>query len=575
MARFDTKRFAKAASPAFPRRTGFVRSEDGSFIIFGLMIFLLMLIVGGLGVDFMRFEAQRARLQATLDRAVLAAASMDQPLDPEQVVLDYFTKAGLGDYINAEDIHVTNTLTSRRVEASARMGVQATLLQFAGIHELVAPAAGAAEESASQTEISLVLDVSGSMAWASDSGNSKIYELRQAAKRFVNIVLCDPAYPDRTTPCTVEAGKVSVSLVPYSEQATVGEDLLMMFNPTAEHHYSSCVTFAAGDYGSTTITPEQQLQRTGHFDPWTTRSSNAAGPDDNRTCQTDTWREFTPVSGDAQRLRDRIDLLGASGNTSIDIGMKWGAAFLDPAAQPVVTDLITAGRTSADYDGRPLDWDERGVEKVIVLMTDGVNTDQHYLYDGFRSGLSPIYRDIQVDAGGNEYEGNHWSILDTRNTADTSDDRYWWEDTSEWKDHPYGAGTYQKCTSSWVREGGRWVRKETCTDISEGSGARQLDFVTLWNLKPWVWWDKWSWLPNQGSQYGNATKNARLQTMCNAAKAENITIFSVGFEVTTDSAAVMRACASSPAHYFNATGLDLSAAFAAIAREISKLRLVN
>ena len=56
---------------------------------------------------------------------------------------------------------------------------------------------------------------------------------------------------------------------------------------------------------------------------------------------------------------------------------------------------------------------------------------------------------------------------------------------------------------------------------------------------------------------------------------QDITIFSVGFEVTSSSATVMRNCANSPAHYFNVTGLDLSDAFEAIAREISKLRLVN
>ena len=142
----------------------------------------------------------------------------------------------------------------------------------------------------------------------------------------------------------------------------MGESLLNHFTPTNEHHYSSCVTFDGGDFSSTSITPTQTLKRTGHFDPWS-GSSGAAGPDDDRTCQTDTWREITAVSGDATRLRTAIDDLGASGNTSTDIGMKWGAAFLDPAAQPVVDDLITALLTDEDYEGRPLDWTERGVSR--------------------------------------------------------------------------------------------------------------------------------------------------------------------------------------------------------------------
>ena len=81
--------------------------------------------------------------------------------------------------------------------------------------------------------------------------------------------------------------------------------------------------------------------------------------------------------------------------------------------------------------------------------------------------------------------------------------------------------------------GRRWQQIETCNEISEGSGARQLDWVEVWEQKPWAWYDRFGWLPNQGSEHGNSTKNARLQTICDAAKAQDITMFSVGFEVTS------------------------------------------
>ena len=87
--------------------------------------------------------------------------------------------------------------------------------------------------------------------------------------------------------------------------------------------------------------------------------------------------------------------------------------------------------------------------------------------------------------------------------------------------------------------------------------------------------DRGAWLDRPGSSHGSGTKNARLDDICDAAKDTGITVFSVGFEVTSSSATVMRNCASSPAHYFDVEGLDLTDAFAAIAREISKLRLVN
>jgi hypothetical protein len=70
-------------------------------------------------------------------------------------------------------------------------------------------------------------------------------------------------------------------------------------------------------------------------------------------------------------------------------------------------------------------------------------------------------------------------------------------------------------------------------------------------------------------------KDAQLLATCNAAKAEGITIYTIGFETSASSAATMRSCASSPAHHFDANGLNLSDAFSAIAREIAKLRLIN
>ena len=94
---------------------GFLRDERGSFIIFGIAVFMLMCLAGGIAVDTMRYETHRVHVQGTLDRAILAAASLDQDLDPEEVVLDYFTKAGLGHVISQDDIDVFENQTNGEV----------------------------------------------------------------------------------------------------------------------------------------------------------------------------------------------------------------------------------------------------------------------------------------------------------------------------------------------------------------------------------------------------------------------------------------------------------------------------
>ena len=58
-------------------------------------------------------------------------------------------------------------------------------------------------------------------------------------------------------------------------------------------------------------------------------------------------------------------------------------------------------------------------------------------------------------------------------------------------------------------------------------------------------------------------------------RAENITIYTVGFETSVNSTAIMKQCASSDSHHFDVDGDSIDDAFAAIARNIQKLRLMN
>ena len=100
--------------PALRRRlVRFAREEDGVFTILALFMIMMMVLVGGIQLDFMRHEMERSRLQAVADRAVLAAADLDQTLDPSAVVKDYFAKAGMIDYLS--NVTVANGLNFRTV----------------------------------------------------------------------------------------------------------------------------------------------------------------------------------------------------------------------------------------------------------------------------------------------------------------------------------------------------------------------------------------------------------------------------------------------------------------------------
>ncbi|HHS94700.1 MAG TPA: hypothetical protein ENK63_05125, partial [Rhodobacterales bacterium] len=524
------------------RARGFTRSEEGSLIIFGLFIFVMILTVGGMGVDLMRYETERVRLQSTLDRAVLAAASMSQPLEPEDVVLDYFDRAGLGDYIERDDITATNNVVARSVEASVTMDVPSMFLKFVGIDNLVAPAAGMAAQSAGKAEISLVVDISGSMGgWSETGGDTKLNILKDAATQFVNIVLCDPSDPTKTTDCIVPEGQISMSLVPYAHEVSIGPDLAAAFKVTDEHSESACVDFQDEDFETTAISDETVLQRAGYYDRWSDWDESA----NPRTydCRTDTMREVLAIQDDAGDLRDRIDDLWAGGNTSIDIGMKWGTALLDPAMQPVVQTLHDDGYINAGLMDRPFGWDEGQVQKVVVLMTDGQNTSYRHLREGFYDGLSPIWRS---DSG-------VYSIYKA------STDQYYWESDEDWHDHPFGQGEVEQCTwvkkkvkyKKWNRKKKKWVWKtkkkwvEECETVTEDTGVTRLTYPELWTLKPTDWYDSFSWLSDPITSEGGTTKNSRLDDICTAAKDAGMTIFTVGFETSDWSGNILRQCATS------------------------------
>lgn len=76
----------------------------------------------------------------------------------------------------------------------------------------------------------------------------------------------------------------------------------------------------------------------------------------------------------------------------------------------------------------------------------------------------------------------------------------------------------------------------------------------------------------------NTTETAALLAkVCSSAKANRVIVFTIGFDIGSNSAAMtqMRDCASSPSHFYSVTGLDISSAFRSIATAIQKIKLTQ
>lgn len=592
----------------FPMRAGrrealarFRRDEAGGLIIFSLFILVAMILAAGLAIDFMRYEHTRARLQNTMDRAVLAAASLRQTRDAKAVVEDYFEKAGLKDYlgpIKVEEDLSSGTAAYRKVRASASATLRPIFLSFLGMNEMSVITSSAAEEGISDLEISMVLDVSGSMGWSAASGNTRIHDLKEAAKDFVYHMQCNPnASRGSDKPCEVEHGKVSISIVPYSEQVNAGPHLLSLFNVTNEHASSHCVDFSSDDYTRVSLgdyvsdplsglppAPQNVLMRTGHFDPWrryyrTPRSWS---------CNIQSERWIKPLIDSHTKAYDAIDALIAQGNTSIDVGMKWGAALLDPGIRSVVDSLTSTPVATSSSEmlvdpalrGRPYNYAQSYNAKAIILMTDGQNTTQHYLKAQYRDGPSVVWHYDKADGTPGD------PVYSVYNAGR---DQYRWvnKDGSDyksgWFDNVYIGEPQQTCGYQTVyyydrlrnlKSRQEWV----CTETGPPDGTpRQLGYPEVWSTFTTQWFGRFSWLEKPVLSHGRATKDARLLDICNAAKARDILVYTIGFEIGGGSGEeeLLSKCATTVNHFFLADGLNLSDTFGAIASSLNQLRLTE
>ena len=493
-------------------------------MIVSLSFISILMLLAGISWDLYSHEYHRVKVQNTSDRAVLAAADLDQTLDPQEVVNDYFDKVGYPDLV--ANVTVETTLNSKTVSVSTDAVVSADAIAgnytgsaFMGgraeedldkiVDERTMARVAAnypddqsksnadirneeearyidevtengnflklrtfaeAEERIENVEISLVLDISGSMGSA-----NKIQNMRDASKTFVNSMLSDGT-----------ADRVSINLIPYSEHVSAGPDIMAQYNVDWDHSYSHCIDFQNSDFDTTEISNSVQHDQVQHF-YWGNSNWNSRT---NPVCPDGQYEDIAAFSQNATALSQQIDRLEPRGSTSIFAGMKWAAGMLDPAFRQVNQGMSTSDPA---FSNRPVDFNDEETLKTIILMTDGQN---HWSYR-----INP-----QVYA--NASHAQHWN----RNNLD------WWL----WRN------------------------------------VRSRDHDVWKNLK-----------------YSPSIGDGLLGNVCDAAKEKNIVIFSVGFEVTDHSANVMRNCASSPSHYFDVEGTEITEAFKAIARQINQLRLTQ
>lgn len=570
----------------------FRKDEGGSLIIFALFMFVMMIMITGLAIDIMRHENTRTKLQNTLDRAVLAAADLDQMLDPEAVVVDYFTKANMEQFL--VDVNVENSLNSRMVEATTLANVNtffmmtnpddppadadpvrrrmAYWMKRMGARSLPAVANGRAEEKYYDIEVSLVLDVSGSM-----NSSSRIQNLKVAAREFIDTIV---------TRDGEDAGVTTVSIVPYNATVNLGPRLAQEYTLTNTHGYSWCPRLPTSTFSSAAISTATPLELVSHFE----YGDRSSAPINVPWCPTETYRDNRIVvhSSDIPDLQAAITGLDAYGNTAIDLGMKWGVALIDPSFRPIMENLMDDGLVDSSATGRPVDYTDGDGLKVIVLMSDGANTQEYDLREPFKSGMSDIW--VRREYAGqpliqliSSSKRSRWSIRynDGGTPNDHTDDRFMRYNVSSWQrqlTHPYGYDAYDDDVVTADNSSDDLVTRISWQDFFAIWEERYVNYAVL--REPY---DNGyiSYNYYRSPDYARETivnssqADARLSTICGVARSSQVLVFTIAFEAPTAGQTALLDCASSPSHYFDVEGTDIADAFDAIANEITRLKLTQ
>ncbi|MCW1917544.1 VWA domain-containing protein [Rhodobacter sp. KR11] len=531
---------------------GFRRDEEGALYVLGLIMMTLMLMMLGFAVDLIRFENTRVRLQNTLDRATLAAASLEQTQDPEATVRDYMLKAGILDQLG--DVQVTEALNERIVRATGIAPTNPRFMPMIGIDKFDAKGKSQAQQAIDNVEIALVLDVSGSMS------GEKLVKLKEAATEFVDTVLEGDTHH-----------KVSISIVPYNAQVNIGPDLKTAFNLIHDPLVTdvNCVEIPDAAFGALAIPTGLEIPMMAYADiaNGTNRTHAAVSPLDpsfalpnysSAFCKPTTANIVRLPSGNADVLKAQINALQAGGNTSITLGMKWGATMIDPSLRTAYSGFIDDGKMSGDFAGRPFAYGDN-VQKVVILMTDGEHVQHYRVTDGYKTGPSPIYQAA---------DGRYSVKFVTGRPAAAGANQFYVPHLNTWQATAWNNGSQQDWRQVWTKLRLSYVAWQFyARPLGNGNTGRtnvyNAQVATMQSL----------YAGADATSAINAMDNS-LQATCNQVRAQGVLLYGITVEAPAHGNEVITDCATSD-FTFVADRDQIRDVFQTIAANLTALRLTQ
>jgi Flp pilus assembly protein TadG len=327
----------------------------------------------GLAVDSSMGYMLKSRMSKSLDAAALAAGRVALNEDADEVARAYFD-TNFGEHANVEvtDFEFDLDETEQFVTLSAMATAPTYFMRIFGRDELTVAARSVIERETTGMELTLVLDVTGSMR-----SDGKFDAMKAAAIDLIKVIYGTES----------EIDNLWISLVPYVASVNIGTgniDWLVAADrarkePAVEFKHEAwrgCVEARTYPYDTDDSPPSERLF-TSYYYPPTPGDNNdnkypavkAEGPhgDNARGPNLGCGGVITPLTSKRSTIDAALMAMQASarGGTTGNLGLSWGWRTISPRWRGV-----WKGETPATH---PLDYDEPFMTKAVVILTDGEN----------------------------------------------------------------------------------------------------------------------------------------------------------------------------------------------------------
>ncbi|MHA6691716.1 ubiquitin-activating E1 FCCH domain-containing protein [Devosia sp. A449] len=214
----------------------FGRDERGVFaVIFGIMAIVLVALSGAV-VDYVTLEQARNRSQIALDAAVLALQPEIHSATLTDEDIRSRAEALMRDRINDAKIKAdVDTIRVNKEEGSlflsARLTVPTNFVGLVGVHTLSAVVRSQAARGQLNVEVSIALDITGSMA------GQDIEDLKESVTGLVDVIIKDDQEPYYS----------KIALVPYAQAVNAGKYAEALRGPIRGPKDITSISWASGN----------------------------------------------------------------------------------------------------------------------------------------------------------------------------------------------------------------------------------------------------------------------------------------------------------------------------------------